>query len=49
MSKFYFTYFIAVAYFVNAIWVLWHGDWKFAGYWLSALAITVFSYLLASR
>jgi hypothetical protein len=49
MSKFAFTYLIAALYFGNAIWLLWWGDWKFAGYWLSALSITVFSYLLASR
>jgi hypothetical protein len=49
MSVYGFTYLIAILYFLNAIWLMWHGQWIFAGYWLSALSITVFSYLLASR
>jgi hypothetical protein len=49
MKAYAFTYLIAVLYLLNAVWLLYHGDWKFAGYWASALAITVFSYLLATR
>ena len=49
MSKYAFTYLIGSLYFLNALWLLWHGDWKFAGYWMSALSITIFSYLLASQ
>lgn len=49
MTPYFFTYVIAGLYFLNALWLLWHGEWEFAGYWLSALSITFFSYLLASR
>jgi hypothetical protein len=49
MTIYWFTYLIGFLYLCNAAWLLWHGDWQFAGYWLSALSITVFSFLLASR
>jgi hypothetical protein len=49
VTIYWFTYVIGVLYLLNALWLLWHGDWQFAGYWLSALSITVFSFLLASR
>lgn len=49
MSPYLFTYFIAAMYALNVLWLAWHGQWVFAGYWASALMITVFSYLLASR
>lgn len=47
-SPFWLTYVIGTLYFLNACWLAYHGHWSFAGYWLSALAITYFSYRLAS-
>jgi hypothetical protein len=44
-----FTYLIGFLYLCNACWLAYHGQWIFAGYWLSALSITVFSYLMAVR
>jgi hypothetical protein len=49
VTIYWFTYLIGFLYLCNAVWLFWHGDWVFAGYWLSALSITVFSFLLASR
>ena len=49
MTVYWFTYLIGFLYLCNAIWLLWHGHWEFAGYWASALAITIFSFLLASK
>jgi hypothetical protein len=49
ISPYAFTYLIGAMYLINSIWLMWHGKWVFAGYWLSALSITFFSYLLAAR
>lgn len=48
MTAFYFTYLIGALYLINAAWLIWHGQWVFGFYWLSAFAITVCSFLMAS-